>query len=55
MAGSTRRFTFAAIALPFLFVVMSGLARANDIIVNTTDGESDAAPLCSPARCDHSA
>jgi len=47
MAGSNRRFTFAAIALPFLFVVMSGLARANDIIVNTTSGESALAPLCS--------
>ena len=47
MAGSTRRFTFAAIALPFLFVMMSGLARANSIIVNTTSGESEAAPLCS--------
>src|SRR5260221_12700097 len=47
MAGSNRRFTFAAIALPFLFVVMSGLARATDINVNTTSGESELAPLCS--------
>jgi hypothetical protein len=47
MAGSNRRLTLAAITLPFLFVVMSGLARANDIFVNTTDGESEAAPLCS--------
>jgi len=47
MAGSNRRFTFAAIALPLLLVVMSGLARANDIFVNTTDGESPLAPLCS--------
>jgi hypothetical protein len=47
MAGSNRRFTFAAIALPLLFVVMSGLARANDIFVNTTDGENPLAPLCS--------
>jgi len=47
MAGSNRRYTFAAIALPFLFLVMSGLARATNIFVNTTDGESPAAPLCS--------
>jgi hypothetical protein len=47
MAGSGRRLTLAAIALPILFVVMSGLAQAKDIIVNTTDGESPAAPLCS--------
>src|ERR1700722_1867691 len=47
MAGSNRRFTVAAIVLPLLFLVISGLARANDIFVNTTDGESPAAPLCS--------
>jgi hypothetical protein len=47
MAGSNRRFAFAAILLPLLFLTMSGLARANDIFVNTTDGESPAAPLCS--------
>ncbi len=47
MAGSNRRYTFAAIALPFLLIAMVGLARANDIFVNTTDGESDLAPLCS--------
>src|ERR1700722_17579916 len=47
MAGSTRRLTLAAIALPILFVMMSGLAQAKDIFVNTTDGESPAAPLCS--------
>ena len=41
MAGSNRRYTVAAIALPFLFLVMSGLARANVIIVNTLDGGSD--------------
>ena len=29
MAGSNRRFALAAVALPFLFLVMSGLARAN--------------------------
>ena len=47
MAGSNRRFTLAAIALPFLFVVMSGLAHASAIFVNTTSGESELAPLCS--------
>jgi hypothetical protein len=47
MAGSNRRFTFAAIALPFLFVVTSGLAHASGIFVNTTSGESELAPLCS--------
>src|SRR5260370_8492073 len=47
MADRNRRFTFAAITLPFLFLAMSGVARANSIFVNTTDGESDAAPLCS--------
>jgi hypothetical protein len=47
MAGSSRRLTLAAIALPILFAVMSGLAQAKDIFVNTTDGESPAAPLCS--------
>jgi hypothetical protein len=47
MAGSNRRFAFAAVALPFLFLVMSGLARANDMFVNTTSGESESAPLCS--------
>jgi hypothetical protein len=47
MADRNRRFTFAAITLPFLFLAMSGLARANNIFVNTTDGESDLAPLCS--------
>lgn len=43
MAGSTRRFTSAAIALPFLFLVMSGLARAipiNLITVDTLSGGS---------------
>jgi len=40
MAGSSRRYTLAAFALPFLFLTMSGLARANTIIVNTLDGGS---------------
>jgi hypothetical protein len=47
MAGSNRRYSLAIIALPFLFMVMSGLARANTIVVNTTSGESELAPLCS--------
>ncbi|HWX31347.1 MAG TPA: choice-of-anchor Q domain-containing protein [Steroidobacteraceae bacterium] len=47
MAGSSRRLSLAAFALPLLFAVMSGLAQANNIVVNTTDGESPAAPLCS--------
>ena len=40
MAGSSRRYTLAAFALPFLFLAMSGLARANTIIVNTLEGGS---------------
>ena len=47
MAGSTRRFTFAAILLPLLLLAIPGLSRANNIFVNTTDGESALAPLCS--------
>src|ERR1700722_16702562 len=47
MAGLNRRFAFAGVALPFLFLAMVGLARANDIFVNTTSGESELAPLCS--------
>ena len=45
MAGSNRRFTLAAVALPLLIVAMSGLARANTIFVNTLEGGSDAT-LC---------
>jgi hypothetical protein len=41
MAGSSRRYTLAAFAASFLFLAMSGLARANTIIVNTLDGGSD--------------
>ena len=40
MAGSIQRFTFAAVALPILFVAMTGMARAATIIVNTLDGGS---------------
>src|SRR5260221_7015975 len=46
MTDRNRRSTLAAIALPLLLVMMSGLARANIIFVNTLDGGSDAAPLC---------
>ena len=55
MAGSNRRFTLAAIALPLLFLAMSGLARANDILVNTISGESEACSLVQPARRNHGA
>src|ERR1700693_4156748 len=47
MAGSNRRSRLAVILLPLLFVAMSGLARANTIIVNTTDGENINPLLCS--------
>jgi hypothetical protein len=46
MAGLNRRFTFAAFALPFLFIAMAGLARANTIVVNTLDSGSQFFPLC---------
>jgi hypothetical protein len=46
MEGSNRRFTLSAVALPFLFLAMSGLALANVITVNTLDGGSESAPLC---------
>ena len=46
MADRNRRYTFAAIALPFLLIAMAGLARANTIIVNTLDAGSDTFPLC---------
>jgi hypothetical protein len=46
VANRTRCFAVAAIALPLVFLVMSGSARANVIVVNTTDSGSDAAPLC---------
>jgi predicted outer membrane repeat protein len=45
MADRNRRFTIAAVALPFLFVVMAGSARAmpppNLIFVTTLDGSSE--------------
>jgi predicted outer membrane repeat protein len=43
MAGSSKRFTFAAVVLPFLFLMMAGSARAlppTVITVNTTFGGS---------------
>jgi hypothetical protein len=48
MAGSNRRYTLAAIALPFLFVAMSGMARATTIFVNTTSGLGGffSSPVC---------
>jgi hypothetical protein len=40
VADRDRRYALAAITLPFFFLVMSGLARATDIIVTTLDGGS---------------
>jgi hypothetical protein len=47
MASLNRRFGFAAVLLPLLFLAMSGLARANVIIVDTTNGENTDPTLCS--------
>jgi hypothetical protein len=46
MADRNRRYTFAAIALPFLLIAMAGLARANTIVVNTLVAGSQPFPLC---------
>jgi hypothetical protein len=46
MAGSNRRFTLATIAVPLLLLMISGMARANDIFVNTLENDSQPAPLC---------
>src|ERR1700676_308806 len=46
MADRNRRYTFAAIALPFLLIAMAGLARANTIIVTTRDAGTQPFPLC---------
>ena len=46
MAVRNRRFTLAAIALPFLLIATVGMARATTIVVNTLDSGSDAFPLC---------
>ena len=46
MAGSNRRLVLATIALSLLLLTISGLARANDIFVNTLETESQPAPLC---------
>ena len=47
MAGLNRRVALAVIVLSFLVVGLSSSARAAIIIVNTTDGDSEPAPLCS--------
>ncbi len=44
MPGLNRRFSLAAIALPLLFLGMSGLSRAATIVVNTLDGGSEPVP-----------
>ena len=46
MADRNRRFSSAAIALPFLLIAMAGLACANTIVVNTLDSGSQPFPLC---------
>jgi hypothetical protein len=46
MAKSNRRLSVAATLVCLLFLVTAGMARATVITVNTTDGGSDAAPLC---------
>ena len=46
MADRNRRFAVAAVVMPLLFLAMSGLSHAATITVNTLDGGSDSAPLC---------
>jgi hypothetical protein len=46
MAISNRRFTLATVVLPLFMLAMSGLARANIIVVNSTNGGSVPAPAC---------
>jgi hypothetical protein len=46
MASWNRRFIVAAVVLPLLFLAMPGMSRANTLIVNTLDGESQPFPLC---------
>ena len=48
MADRNRRLTVAAVMMPliFLFLAISASARAATITVNTLDGGSDSAPLC---------
>ncbi len=48
MADRNRRYTVAAIALPFFLMVMSGLARANLIFVTSLDGDTDAGACTLP-------
>jgi len=47
MAGLNCRVALAVIVLSFLIVGLSSSARAAVIIVNTIDGDSEPAPLCS--------
>lgn len=46
MAISNRRFRLATVVLPLFLLAMSGLARANIIVVNSTNGGSVPAPAC---------
>jgi hypothetical protein len=46
MANLYRRFALGAVALPLLFVLTTGSARANTIVVNTLDSGSQPFPLC---------
>ena len=46
MASWNRRFIVTAVVLPLLFLAMPGMSRANTLIVNTLDGESQPFPLC---------
>src|SRR5260221_4777420 len=46
MADRNRRYTLAAIALPFLLIAVGGVARANTIVVNTLDSGTQPFPLC---------
>jgi hypothetical protein len=46
MADRIRRFALITVVLPFLLLAMAGSARATFITVNTLDGGSDPAPLC---------
>ena len=46
MAVRNRRDALAAVVLPFLFLAMSGLARAATIVVNTLDSGTQPFPLC---------
>ena len=47
MASLNRRYAVIAGVLLFSLLAISGISRANTIVVTTTDGESASAPLCS--------